>query len=102
MNAHVATAHVYWTAVDAAPFLAEVARHLTDLHFDVVLIGSAALQGAPVTTVDFDFMFRKTPLNLRKMKALAAKLRATDVISPTDPVAAGNAPPAASFLCRPR
>ena len=38
---------------------------------------AAALQGAPVTTVDFDFMFRKTAVNLRKMKALAARLDAT-------------------------
>jgi hypothetical protein len=65
--------------VDAAPLLAEIARHLQALHFDVVLIGNAAaaLQGAPVTTVDFDFMFRKTPVNLRKLKALAAALDAT-------------------------
>lgn len=65
--------------MDAAPFLAEIARHLQKLHFDVVLIGNAAaaLQGAPVTTVDFDFMFRKTPVNLRKLKALATALGAT-------------------------
>ena len=65
--------------MDAAPFLIEVARHLTELRFDVVLIGNAAaaLQGAPVTTVDFDFMFRKTPVNMRKMKALAVALGAT-------------------------
>ena len=49
--------------MNAEPFLAEVARHLEEIHFDAVLIGNAAaaLQGAPVTTVDFDFMFRKTP-----------------------------------------
>jgi predicted nucleotidyltransferase len=65
--------------VDAAPLLAELARHLQTLHFDVVLIGNAAaaLQGAPVTTVDFDFMFRKTAVNMRKLKALAAALGAT-------------------------
>jgi hypothetical protein len=65
--------------VNAEPFLAEIARHLRDLHFDVVLIGNAAaaLQGAPVTTVDFDFMFRKTAVNLRKLKALATRLGAT-------------------------
>ena len=65
--------------MNAEPLLTEVARHLRDLHFDVVLIGNAAaaLHGAPVTTVDFDFMFRKTAINLRKLKALAARLDAT-------------------------
>jgi predicted nucleotidyltransferase len=65
--------------VDARPFLGEIARELQRLHFDVVLIGNAAaaLQGAPVTTVDFDFLFRKTPANLRKLKALARALDAT-------------------------
>ena len=45
---------------------------------EAVLIGNAAaaLQGAPVTTVDFDFMFHKTPANLRKLKALASALDA--------------------------
>jgi hypothetical protein len=73
--------------VNAEPFLAEVARHLNELHFDVVLIGNAAaaLQGAPVTTIDFDFMFRKTPVNLRKLKALAVRLGAT-VLRPYYPV----------------
>jgi len=65
--------------VNAEPFLAEIARQLQQLRFDVVLIGNAAaaLHGAPVTTIDFDFMFRKTPANLRKLKALAAALGAT-------------------------
>jgi hypothetical protein len=65
--------------VNAEPFLGEIVRHLHDLHLDAVLIGNAAaaLQGAPVTTVDFDFMFRKTAVNLRKLKALATRLHAT-------------------------
>jgi hypothetical protein len=77
----------YTEGVNAEPFLAEIARHLEDLHFEVVLIGNAAaaLQGAPVTTVDFDFMFRKTPVNLRKLKGLARKLGAT-VLRPYYPV----------------
>lgn len=37
---------------------------------------AAALQGAPVTTVDFDFLFRKTPANLKKLKAIASSLGA--------------------------
>ncbi len=45
---------------------------------EAVLIGNAAaaLQGAPVSTVDLDFMFRKTPANLRKLRALATDLEA--------------------------
>jgi hypothetical protein len=52
--------------VDAEPLLSEVARQLEASHLDAVLIGNAAaaLQGAPVTTVDVDFMFRKTPRNV--------------------------------------
>lgn len=43
-----------------------------------MLIGNAAaaIQGAPVTTLDFDFMFRDTPANLRKLKGVAASLEA--------------------------
>jgi hypothetical protein len=43
-----------------------------------VLVGNAgaALQGAPVTTLDFDFMFRRTPANMRKLKALSRALGA--------------------------
>ncbi len=69
----------YTQRVNAEPLLVEVARRLQELRFEVVLIGNAAaaLQGAPVTTVDFDFMFRKTPVNMRKLKALATALGAT-------------------------
>lgn len=65
--------------MDAAPLLGEIGRHLDAVGLEAVLIGNAAaaLQGAPVTTVDFDFLFRKTPRNLRKLKALARGLRAT-------------------------
>ncbi len=38
---------------------------------------AAALHGAPVTTLDIDFMFRKTPLNMKKLKAVAQTMRAT-------------------------
>jgi predicted nucleotidyltransferase len=65
--------------MDATPLLAEVARALRKVRLEAVLIGNAAaaLQGAPVTTVDFDFLFRKTPRNLAKVKRLAAALHAT-------------------------
>ena len=44
-------------AVDAAPLLAEIGRQLQRVNLEAVLIGNAAaaLQGAPVTTVDFDY-----------------------------------------------
>ena len=36
----------------------------------MVMVGNAAaaIQGAPVTTVDIDFLFRKTPVNVKKLK----------------------------------
>lgn len=65
--------------MDAKPLLAEIGRRLHKVSLEAVLIGNAAaaLHGAPVTTVDFDFLFRKTPRNLRKLKALARALKAT-------------------------
>jgi hypothetical protein len=73
--------------VDAAPLLIEVGRALSSIKLEAVLIGNAAaaLRGAPVTTVDFDFLFRRTPRNLEKLKQLAVVLRAT-VLRPYYPV----------------
>ena len=53
-------------------------RQLGDAGLEAVLIGNAAaaLQGAPVTTVDFDFLFRKTSRNLAKLKTVARDLGA--------------------------
>jgi predicted nucleotidyltransferase len=64
--------------MDAAPILAKIAEALEKHGLQAVLIGNAAaaLQGAPVTTVDFDFFFRKTPANLKKLKRIAAELGA--------------------------
>lgn len=64
--------------MDARPYLVEIGRQLAHVGLEAVLIGNAAaaLQGAPVTTVDFDFLFRKTPRNLQKLKALARALGA--------------------------
>lgn len=77
----------YTRQVDAAPLLAEIGRHLNEIRLEAVLIGNAAaaLQGAPVTTVDFDFLFRSTPRNLSKLKTLAQKLAAT-ILRPYYPV----------------
>lgn len=77
----------YTRNVNAEPLLAEVARCLNDAKLEAVLIGNAAaaLQGAPVTTIDFDFLFRKTPRNIQKMKDVARALGAT-ILRPYYPV----------------
>lgn len=52
---------------------------MLDKHgLEAILIGNAAaaLQGAPVTTIGFEFLFRKTPRNMEKLKALARELEA--------------------------
>jgi predicted nucleotidyltransferase len=65
--------------MDAKPLLAEVARALQAAKLEAVLIGNAAaaLQGAPVTTIDFDFLFRTTTRNLSKLRSIAQALNAT-------------------------
>ena len=64
--------------MDAQPELALLARVLNEHRLEAVLIGNmaAALHGAPVTTVDVDFFFRKTPGNLKKLKAVAGSIGA--------------------------
>jgi hypothetical protein len=59
--------------MNAEPVLAKIAKTFQDCRLEVVLVGNAAaaLQGAPVSTLDFDFMFRKTPVNLKKLKKVA-------------------------------
>lgn len=73
--------------MDAAPLLFRIAGLLEKHGLDAVLIGSAAaaLQGAPVTTIDADFLFRPTPANVRKLKALARELDAV-IMRPIYPV----------------
>jgi hypothetical protein len=65
--------------VNARPLIDRIAEALARAKLEAVLIGNAAaaLQGAPVTTLDFDFMFRKTPVGLKKLKAFARDLGAT-------------------------
>jgi hypothetical protein len=73
--------------MDASPILARIAQLLERHGLEAVLIGNAAaaLQGAPVTTVDVDFLFRKTPANLKKLKAIASDLGAV-ILRPYYPV----------------
>jgi predicted nucleotidyltransferase len=73
--------------MDSRPMLQLLARVLNQHRLEAVLIGNAAaaLHGAPVTTLDFDFLFRKTPGNLKKLKAIALSLDAV-VLKPYYPV----------------
>ncbi len=77
----------YDAGMDATPLLSRLMQALYAARLEVVLIGNAAaaLHGAPVTTLDFDFMFRATPTNLRKLKAVAAALEAV-ILRPYYPV----------------
>src|SRR6266571_2489126 len=65
--------------MDAAPLLNSVVAALAEVRLEAILIGNAgaAIQGAPVTTVDFDFMFRATTVNLAKLKRFARRMDAT-------------------------
>lgn len=72
--------------MDAAPLLQSVVRVLREQRLEAVLIGNAAaaLHGAPVTTLDFDFVFRDTPANLAKLKRVAKSLHCViDILEAT-------------------
>jgi len=75
--------------MDARPLLDSVVAALAEARLEAILIGNAgaAIQGAPVTTVDFDFMFRATPVNLGKLKRFATRLEAV-VMRPYYPMSA--------------
>jgi predicted nucleotidyltransferase len=73
--------------MDAHPVLVRVAKLLDKHTLEAILIGNAAaaLLGAPVTTIDIDFLFRRTPSNIRKLKAIAGELDAV-LLRPFYPV----------------
>jgi predicted nucleotidyltransferase len=73
--------------MDAAPLLKKIARALHKARLEAIMVGNAAaaLQGAPVTTLDVDFMFRKTSTNLRKLKVFAGELDA-QILKPFYPL----------------
>jgi hypothetical protein len=75
--------------MSAEPLLSSVASALAEVKLEAVLIGNAAaaIHGAPVTTVDFDFMFRSMPGNIAKLKRFAKVLDAV-VLRPFYPVSA--------------
>jgi hypothetical protein len=73
--------------MNAEPLLYKIAKVLAEHRLEAVMIGNsaAALHGAPVTTLDIDFMFRKTPANLAKLKKIARSLDAS-ILKPYYPV----------------
>jgi hypothetical protein len=75
--------------MNAEPLLSAVAAALAEVKLEAVLIGNAAaaIHGAPVTTVDLDFMFRSTPGNITKLKRFAKCMDAV-VLRPLYPVSA--------------
>jgi hypothetical protein len=75
--------------MDAQPELALLARVLNEHGLEAILIGNmaAALHGAPVSTIDIDFFFRKTPRNMQKLKRVATALEAM-ILRPYYPVSA--------------
>ena len=73
--------------MNAEPLLNRIAKVFAEHRLEAVMVGNAAaaLHGAPVTTLDIDFMFRKTAANLKKLKAVAQSLRAI-ILKPYYPV----------------
>lgn len=73
--------------MNAAPLLNSVVAALADARLEAILIGNAAaaIHGAPVTTVDFDFLFRATPPNLAKLKRFASLMEAM-ILRPYYPI----------------
>src|SRR4029077_10338553 len=69
--------------MNAEPLLSKIARVLAEHRLEAVMAGNAAaaLHGAPVTTLDIDFMFRKTPRNVTKLRSVADALGGTIFIS---------------------
>lgn len=62
--------------MDALVQLRRIARALAKARLEAIMLGNAAaaLQGAPVTTLDFDFYYRRTPENVRKLKEITREL----------------------------
>ncbi|MFO7557012.1 MAG: nucleotidyltransferase [Desulfobacterales bacterium] len=73
--------------MDAGPLLKSVARALHKARLEAIMVGNAAaaMHGAPVTTLDIDFMFRKTSGNMRKLKIVAKELDA-QILKPYYPI----------------
>jgi hypothetical protein len=64
---------------NGAPYLLRVARALRVARLEAILVGNAgaAIQGAPVSTLDFDFLIRDTPRTEAKIRAFGRALSAS-------------------------
>jgi hypothetical protein len=65
--------------MNAKPIVEKIARALKRINLEAIVVGNAgaALQGAPVSTEDLDFLIRQTPGNAKKIALLAKKLDGT-------------------------
>src|SRR5689334_20396557 len=76
--------------MDAAPILEEIAAAFARHNLEAIMVGNAAaaIQGAPITTLDFDFVFRRTRTNVKKVESIAKELDATltQPFYPADPL----------------
>lgn len=65
--------------MNAETTLTKIADLFKKHRLEAVMIGNAAaaLQGSPVTTIDFDFMFRDSALNMNKLQAIKEELGGT-------------------------
>jgi hypothetical protein len=65
--------------MDAVPSLVEIIDAFAAAQLEAILIGNAAaaLHGAPVTTVDFDYFYRAAPGNDAKLRKVADILGAS-------------------------
>ncbi len=64
--------------MDATNYLVQIAAAMEEAKLEAILIGNgaAALQGAPVTTMDLDFYYRDTPANRKKLSLVAERVSA--------------------------
>ena len=62
--------------MNAGPYLEELAKRVFDVGLDTVMTGNAAaaINGAPVTTLDVDFMLEQTDENYMKLASLAQQM----------------------------
>jgi len=63
-------------SVNATPFIEQILSAFVAARLEAILIGNsgAAIQGAPVTTDDFDWLIRDTESNLKKLERVAILL----------------------------